>query len=106
MAIAYLSFEQFKKNLKKGFIYIISYDKKKYSIGQRFITMSPYYFLNHQNLDMKTFYTLNDLFTNVKIDGKILADLWEEIVILKIKDRLDFDDEVKIIQEYSKEYGV
>lgn len=102
MAVAYLTYEQFVDNLKHGFLYTISYSGEKYSIGKRFIVESPYYILNHQNLDMKMYYSLNDLFIAMKEKKLSLKEIWDDVIILKLQNRLDFNEEVKIIQDYAK----
>ena len=102
MAVAYFSYERLKDRLKEGFNYTILYKTNKYNIGRRFFTISPYYVFDHQTIDMKVYYTLNDLLKNIFIEGKLLEDLWDEVIILHEKWRFDFYDEAQVIKEYKK----
>ena len=99
MAIAYCSYEQFVKMIKRLHVYKIRYEDNTYNLGTRYIFMPYYYFFNHQNLKMEIFLTSDDLLLYAKIKGKSIKDCWDKIEILDELPIIDWHDEEKIIKK-------
>lgn len=100
MAIAYFSFERFKKALKEGYNYTISYEGKKYNIGLRYLATKHYYYLNCETLEFKIFYSVKDLLKNFKIGDKTLERCWDDVIIIKEYFWFKFKDEVELLEKY------
>lgn len=101
MAIANVTLEWIKKGLKYGCDYTLQIDGKKYNIGLRCSGIPHYYFLNWQTLELKIYYTTEDLLRHSKLDDEMSIEYrWNEIEILKESKSFNIEDEVEIIKKY------
>lgn len=100
MAIAYFDFKRFKTALKNGYDYTILYDNKKYNVGLRYYFIRHYYFLSHNTLEFKVYYTVDDLLRNIKLGHKSLEEVWDEVEIIKERGWISFKEEIKLLEKY------